>query len=247
MKKIMALVLAGTMVLSTPMMAGAASSPTAKDWYDMGKEVGEYKGRFEESKNHTKYLETEISGLRTQINDLYKQVIELAKKQSNITVTVKTSSNSKKKPKVTVKTVPQNTSAPKEITPTFVNTVTNAPGMDSVVPVGQGGKLVIGGVKTRATFVMSETTSAKVESAKSLGNQIGGSVKNVVETYAPGVRFGTCQVDFKVYGCKSGDIYKVYQLGGKGTWNEVQVDDIHDGHVVCTVSRPGTFAFFKMN
>ncbi len=129
----------------------------------------------------------------------------------------------------------------------YVHTVTSAPGLDDVIAVGQGGKLVLNGKTTRATFVMRETTSGTVSSAKVLAAQVGGTVKNVVETYAPGVRFSKCQVDFKVYGCKSGDSYKVYQMGANGTWQEVQVDDIHDGHIVCTVYKTGTFAFVKMN
>lgn len=131
--------------------------------------------------------------------------------------------------------------------PPFVHTVTRAPGLDCPIAVGQGGKLVICGVKTRATFVMRETTSGKVASAKVLAAQVGGSVKNVVETYAPGVRFSKAQVDFKVYGAHDGDIYKVYQLGPNGTWQEVQVDETREGHVICTVYKAGTFAFIKMN
>ncbi|MCR5344273.1 MAG: hypothetical protein K6E70_13020 [Butyrivibrio sp.] len=129
----------------------------------------------------------------------------------------------------------------------FVHTVMKAPGLDCTTPVGQGGKLIICGVKTRATFVMRETTSGKVASAKVLAANVGGSVKNVVETYAPGVRFSKAQVDFKVYGAHDGDIYKVYQMGPNGTWQEVQVDETREGHVICTLYKAGTFAFIKMN
>ncbi len=162
-------------------------------------------------------------------------------------ITVKSSSN--KKATVTVggsSSSGVTVKASKQEAP-FVHTVTSAPGLDNVTAVGQGGKLVLNGKTTRATFVMRETTSGTVSSAKVLAAQVGGSVKNVVETYAPGVRFSKCQVDFKVYGCKNGDSYKVYQMGANGTWQEVQVDDIHEGHIVCTVYKTGTFAFIKMN
>jgi len=165
-----------------------------------------------------------------------------------ITIT-NSNGSSKKNPKVTI-TGGGSSGGGSKVSITegpFFNTISKAPGLDNVIPVGQGGKLVIGGVKTRATFVMRETNSGTVSSAKTLAAQIGGSVKNVVETYARGVRFSTCQVDFKVYGCKNGDVYRVFQLMSDGTWKEVQVDDIHEGHVVCTVNKAGTFAFIKMN
>ncbi len=168
---------------------------------------------------------------------------------NNYTYKITVKSTGDKKPKVVIKKQGSSSggTAVSVAEPPYINTVTKAPGLDCVVPVGQGGKLVIGGCKTRATFVMRETTSAKVSSAKILAAQIGGVVKNVVETYAPGVRFGSCQVDFKVYGCKTGDLYKVYQMGANGTWQEVKVDEIRDGHIICTVYKTGTFAFIKMN
>ena len=274
------------MIMSTPVMAGAAgkvSSPDAKeiykeghdDGYKEGKEAGysegAYKegqknkqsyedgyrqgygagekagyseGAYKEAKETNEYLKSEIAGLKNQIQDLYNKVYELAKKETNVkvTVTVKGDKNAKVKKTVTV-----NNSGYSPASEPFINTVTKAPGLDCVIPVGQGGKLVICGTKTRATFVMRETTSAKVDSAKVLAAQVGGSVKNVVETYAPGVRFSTAQVDFKVYGAHDGDIYRVYQMVSKGNWQEVQVDDVHEGHVICTVNKTGTFAFIKMN
>ncbi len=168
---------------------------------------------------------------------------------NNYTYKITVKSSGDKTPKVVIKKEGSSSggSNVSVAEPPYINTVLKAPGLDCVVPVGQGGKLVICGCKTRATFVMRETTSAKVSSAKILAAQIGGVVKNVVETYAPGVRFGSCQVDFKVYGCKTGDQYKVYQMGANGTWQEVKVDEIRDGHIICTVYKTGTFAFIKMN
>ncbi len=170
---------------------------------------------------------------------------------NNYTYKITVKSNGKKKAKVTINSGgsggSNNGGTVSVAEPPFVHTVTRAPGLDCVTAVGQGGKLVICGVKTRATFVMRETTSGKVASAKILAAQVGGCVRNVVETYAPGVRFSKAQVDFKVYGAHNGDIYKVYQMGPNGTWQEVQVDETREGHVICTVYRAGTFAFIKMN
>ncbi|WP_091819752.1 hypothetical protein [Butyrivibrio sp. ob235] len=244
MKKIMALLLAGAMIMSTPIMAGATviRSPRAEEAYQRG--LAE--GRYQEAKAHGEYLEREIADLKAQVQNLYNKVIELANKKTNVEVKVTVKNGKASKPKVVVKnnTVGSGYSPASE---PFVNTVLKAPGLDCPIPVGQGGKLVICGVKTRATFVMRETTSAKVDSAKILAAQIGGSVKNVVETYAPGVRFSTAQVDFKVYGAHDGDIYRVFQMCSKGNWQEVQVDEVREGHVICTVNRAGTFAFLKMN
>ncbi|WP_026496063.1 hypothetical protein [Butyrivibrio sp. WCD3002] len=217
MKKILALVLVGAFTFSMPVLA--ANSPTASEVTN--------------SYNTYNYYTT---------NNTYNTTTN----NYNIRITVK--GNAKKTPKVTINNSSSGTSSSTTVAePPFINTVMKAPGLCDVIPVGQGGKLVICGVKTRATFVMRETTSAKVSSAKILAAQIGGSVKNVVETYAPGVRFSKAQVDFKVYGAHNGDVYKVYQLGANGTWNEVQVDEIREGHILVTVNKAGTFAFVKMN
>ena len=232
------------MIISTPIMAGATviRSPKAEEAYWRGRAEGAY----EESKKTNEYLKGEIKDLKNQIKDLYNKVSDLANRKIEVKVTVKNNGNGK--PKVVVnKNYVSNSGNNSPSEPPFVHTVLNAPGLDCVLPVGQGGKLVIGGVKTRATFVMRETTSGKVDSAKVLAAQIGGSVKNVVETYAPGVRFSKAQVDFKVYGAHDGDIYRVYQLVSKGNWQEVQVDEVREGHVICTVYKTGTFAFIKMN
>ena len=228
--------------MSTPVIAGATviRSPAAEEAYQRGRA----EGALEESRKMNEYLKTEISDLKGQIKDLYNKVYDLAKKQSNVKVTVVVKGDKNAKVKKSVST--SNTGYSPASEP-FINTVTRAPGLDCVIPVGQGGKLIICGKKTRATFVMRETTSGKVDSAKVLAAQIGGSVKNVVETYAPGVRFSTAQVDFKVYGAHDGDIYRVYQLVSKGNWQEVQVDEVREGHVICTVNKAGTFAFIKMN
>ncbi|WP_026526375.1 hypothetical protein [Butyrivibrio sp. VCD2006] len=243
MKKIIALLLAGALVMSTPIMAGATviRSPRAEEAYQRGKAEGAY----QEAQKTNEYLKSEITDLKSQIKDLYQKIYELQNKKVDVNVTVKVKGNGKKKTTVK-KTVTTNQGYSPASEP-FINTVLKAPGLDNVIPVGQGGKLVIGGTKTRATFVMRETTSGKVDSAKILGAQIGGSVKNVVETYAPGVRFSTAQVDFKVYGAHNGDIYRVFQMVSKGNWQEVQVDEVREGHVICTVNKAGTFAFFKMN
>lgn len=215
--------------------------------YQTGKELGEAKGKVDVYENVViPQMDRRIADLQTQVNKLYDKVIEMSNKQTNITVTVKANGNNKK-PKVTVKKVLASNSGNSVSEAPFVHTVLNAPGLGCTTPVGQGGKLILNGKPTRATFTMRESTSGKVSSAQVLAAGIGGKVKNVVETYAPGVRFSTAQVDFKVYGALNGDIYRVYQLGPNGTWKEIQVDQVRDGHVVCTVFKAGTFAFIKMN
>ncbi|WP_026510610.1 hypothetical protein [Butyrivibrio sp. LC3010] len=280
MKRILALMLAGAIIITTPSAAIAATdeielpSPVAqayrngkaegdaqgysRGWkegnddgynkgYQTGKELGELKGKVDVYENTViPRMDRRIDDLQTQVSKLYDKVIEMAQKETNITVTVKANGNNKK-PKVTVKKVLASNSGNSVSEPPFVHTVLNAPGLGCTTPVGQGGRLILNGKPTRATFTMRESTSGKVSSAQVLAAGIGGKVKNVVETYAPGVRFSTAQVDFKVYGALNGDIYRVYQLGPNGTWKEIQVDQVRDGHVVCTVFKAGTFAFIKMN
>ncbi|WP_155829426.1 hypothetical protein [Butyrivibrio sp. XPD2002] len=250
MKKIMALLLAGALMISTlKISAVAAVRPPRPDYIPSAEAASYYAGYFEgevDAKDkHIADLNRDVTELSGMVRELYKKLDEKTK----VEVTVKYKKGSDSKPKVTVKSVGSSSGGGGNNTPqpTYVNTVLNAPGLDKVCPVGQGGKLIINGVKTRATFVMSETTSGKVASAKILAAGIGGTVKNVVETYAPGVRFSKAQVNFNVYCAKNGDIYKVYQMGPNGTWQEVQVDEVREGHVICTVYKAGTFAFIKMN
>ncbi|WP_029322722.1 hypothetical protein [Butyrivibrio sp. AE3004] len=219
------------------------------DGYAQGKDYGEVKGKVEVYESTViPQMNQRVTDLQNQVNRLYDKIIELSQKETKVQITVKTSGGSNnKKPKVVVKTLGSSSGNNSPSEPPFLHTVLNAPGLNCTTPVGQGGKLVICGKPTRATFTMRETTSGKVSSAQVLAAGIGGKVKNVVETYAPGVRFSKAQVDFKVYGCQNGDIYKVYQMGGNGTWQEVQVDEVREGHVICTVYKTGTFAFIKMN
>lgn len=127
------------------------------------------------------------------------------------------------------------------------NTVSFVPGLDCPLTVGQGGKLIINCVKTRAVLSLFETTSGAVSSAKVLAAQVGGTLKSVVDSKAPGVRFSKAQVNFYTPGVQAGDIYKIYQMGANGTWQEIQVDEVRQDHIVATIYKAGTLAFIKMN
>jgi len=163
----------------------------------------------------------------------------------NIRITVK-GNGSAKVPKVTIKGG-GGSSGGVTVKGNGNNTVSTAPGLDCVQTVGQGGKLIINGCKTKAVLSLFETTSGSVSSAKVLAASLGGTVKNVVNSQAPGVRFSEAQVNFYTPGVNATDIYRVYLLGANGTWEEIPVDEVRKDHIVVRIRKAGTLAFIKMN
>ena len=124
------------------------------------------------------------------------------------------------------------------------NAVTKLPGLENVTPVGQGGHVIINGAPSNQTFSVLKPHYAYVSYAKTLANNLGGKVLNVV-TVKASVSFNTATVNFYAKGVKAGQNIKVYQYVN-GSWVELEVTEIRDDHVVVNMKSLGTIAFIEL-
>lgn len=124
------------------------------------------------------------------------------------------------------------------------NAVTKLPGLENVTPVGQGGHVIINGAPSNQTFSVLKPHYAYVSYAKTLANNLGGKVLNVV-TVKASVSFNTATVNFYAKGVKAGQNIKVYQYVN-GSWEEIEVTEIRDDHVVVNMKSLGTIAFIEL-
>ena len=111
--------------------------------------------------------------------------------------------------------------------------------------VGQGGHVEINGGRSNVTFVLSTSSYGDLSSANSLAGTVKGTLLNVVSTSSPGVAFQTAKVNFYVSGVVDGDNIAVYQLQG-GKWVQLPTAEIRRDHVVVYMSRHGTLAFIRV-
>ena len=64
------------------------------------------------------------------------------------------------------------------------NSVVEVPGLDSVTPVGQGGKVILDGQTSNVSFSVQKPLPAHVSSAKAQAAALGGKVLNVANIQA---------------------------------------------------------------
>lgn len=125
------------------------------------------------------------------------------------------------------------------------NAVVEVPGLDDVVPAGQGGHVIINGAPSNVTFQLVKPTATVVKSAKAEATALGGKVLNVFGTKSTVGKFSTARVNFYLKGVKAGQNIKVFQLV-KGEWVEVTVSEIRADHVVVDLTAHGTLAFIEV-
>lgn len=125
------------------------------------------------------------------------------------------------------------------------NAVTEVPGLEEVVPLGQGGHVIINGVPSNQTFSVLKPVRQDVDSAKAHAASLSGKVLNVAQVKASVTGFDTAQVNFYLKGLKSGQTVKVYQLVD-GVWVELSVAEVRDDHVVVDMTSLGTLAFVEL-
>jgi hypothetical protein len=126
------------------------------------------------------------------------------------------------------------------------NAVTEVPGLEEVVPLGQGGHVIINGVPSNQTFSVLKPVRQDVDSAKAHAASLSGKVLNVAQVKASVTGFDTAQVNFYLKGLKSGQNVKVYQLVD-GVWVELSVAEVRDDHVVVDMTSLGTLAFVELS
>lgn len=125
------------------------------------------------------------------------------------------------------------------------NAVAELPGLSDVVPVSQGGHVIINGAPSNQTFSVLKPADAAVSSAKTYASNLGGRVLNVAQIQAT-VGFNTATVNFYMPGVATGSNIKVVQLVD-GQWNDVSVAEIRADHVVVDMTSLGTLAFVEVS
>lgn len=125
------------------------------------------------------------------------------------------------------------------------NAVASVPGLTNVVPIGQGGHVIINGAPSNYTFSVLKPEKANVSSAKEYAETLEGTILNVVKIDAKVKNFQTATVNFYMKGVVAGQNIKVFQLV-KGEWVEVDVVEIREDHVVVDMTSLGTLAFIEV-
>ena len=132
----------------------------------------------------------------------------------------------------------------KTISEYISNSVMDVPGLDSVTPVGQGGKVILDGQASNVSFSVQKPLPAHVSSAKAQAAALGGKVLNVVNIQA-NVSFETASVNFYMPGVTTGQNIQVYQYAN-GQWISVNVSEVRDDHVVVDMTSLGVLAFIQI-
>lgn len=132
----------------------------------------------------------------------------------------------------------------KTISEYMTNSIQTLPGLDEVTPVGQGGNVIIDGEASNVTFALDKPLNAHVDFAKTQAASINGKVMNVVNVKT-NVLFGSATVNFYAPGVVVGQNIQVFQYVN-GEWVSVDVSEIRDDHIVVNMTAPGVLAFIEV-
>lgn len=125
----------------------------------------------------------------------------------------------------------------------MANAVTGIWAMDQVIPVAQGGNVILDGQQTNVTFPVQKPELSRVYSAKDYAVSLGGNVLNVVkiETH---ISFGVANVNFYMPGITGAENIHVYAYSeSTNAWSELNVTEKRTDHVVVDMTGTGVLAF----
>ncbi len=115
--------------------------------------------------------------------------------------------------------------------------------MDSVIPVAQGGDVILDGKQSNVTFPVLKPELSRVYSAKDFAASLGGTVLNVIKTETH-VGFGVANVNFYLPGITGEENIHVYTYNeSSNTWEELNVTEKRADHVVVDLTGTGVLAF----
>lgn len=219
LSKIVSLSMAAVLLVSTPVMA--AGSPTKSNSSSSDKSAAELAA------------EAEAAAERAVV-EAHARAAEadaLAAEASGIPMALTVAANSEKKTVIEYNN----------------NAVAELPGLTDVVPVSQGGHVIINGAPSNQTFSVLKPADGVVGSAKNYASTLGGKVMNVAKINAS-VSFNTATVNFYMPGVTAGSNIKVVQLtdAKNGQWSEVTVSEVRADHVVVDLTSLGTIAFIEV-
>ena len=225
MKKFLALVLAGTMLITVPVMAAeetTKAATAAASEVDDEENVGD----------------DEVGGSDSPSAPAIKPKKKPREENAAPAPAVEASS-------VPVAVAQAAAAEGKTVGEYLNNALVTIPGLDNAVPIGQGGHVIINGAPSNQVFTLLKPASVDVSSAKTFAASLGGSVLTVTRVKASVSGFRTAQVNFYMKGIKTGQNIKVFQIVN-GRWLEVDVTEIRDDHVVVEMTSLGTLAFIEM-
>jgi len=124
------------------------------------------------------------------------------------------------------------------------NAVSELPGLSDVVPVSQGGNVIINGAPSNQTFSVLKPADGAISVAKTYAANLGGTLLNVAKINAS-VGFDTATVNFYMPGVTAENNIKVVQLID-GQWSDVNVAEVRADHVVVNMTSLGTLAFIEV-
>lgn len=127
----------------------------------------------------------------------------------------------------------------------YNNAVVSTPGVESAMPVGQGGKIVINGVATNLTATLAKVDKTTAAGANAQAAALGGKLLNVVKISFPGANYNTATINFYLKGLANGAKVAVKQLVN-GVWVDVEVVEVRADHVVLNLTNMGAVAFVQL-
>ena len=249
MKKILALMLACTMIVGSTVCAFASESestgsksPSAQELQkqieelqkqisDMTEEMSKQADKINEQADKINEQSGKISEQAETINDQKSTITDQSKRIQNLTNAVTASSSgggsSSGSPSV------QNAALTRNNAVTYGSNT-----------IAQGGHVEINGGKSNITFLIAVPDASISSSAVSLANNLGGTLLNVVTVASP-VAFRSAKVNFTISGVNIGDNIAVYQVQN-GQWVQLQTAEIRLNHVVVNMSQVGPVAFIRV-
>lgn len=127
----------------------------------------------------------------------------------------------------------------------YNNVVTSTPGVANAMPVGQGGKILVNGVPTNLTAILSKVAVATANAANAQAAALGGTLLNVVKVDFPGANYNVATINFYVKGLADGAKVAAKQLVA-GAWVDVEVVEARADHVVLNLKNSGPVAFVAL-
>lgn len=227
MKKILALLMACTMIFSMSVCTFAQNNDSAGS-ASSGEET------LSPNAKKIKELEDKLAELEKQNEELKKKTNKQSSQISSLINAVKASQNPPK---------PQGNGSGNDDFRNWQLVRNNAVSYGGNI-VAQGGHVEINGGRSNVTFVLGVPDGGTLTSANTLAANVKGSLLNCV-TVSSSVGFRTARVNFYMPGVVAGDTIAVYQVQN-GKWVQLPTAEIRKDHVVVDMTRYGTVAFIRV-
>ncbi len=116
--------------------------------------------------------------------------------------------------------------------------------LDEVVPVGQGGSVIVNGEETNQTFTIAKAYYAYTKFAKEQAASVGGTAINVVDVKSS-MYFDNATVNFYMPGVTADRNIQIFRYVD-GAWESQEITEIREDHVVANLTGPGVLVFVEV-